>query len=192
MGEGKRIKMLFTNFKVGRSSYGNPKADYVSITDKDGTKLAHHDVHSRLGIWASDKEKETVSNTNTVFVTFVASEFLNYDGWRLEWEMVGEEFVSPKRGVLTSPNFPHFYPQHVNSTETIQVTKGNVIKMQFRYFRCLDDGVCWEGDFVCDGYEQCVDGSDEGSDEGEGCNLYPESGCASVGGLEHYKCLKTS
>ena len=48
--------------------------------------------------------------------------------------MVGEEFVSPKRGVLTSPNFPHFYPQHVNSTETIQVTKGNVIKMQFRYF----------------------------------------------------------
>ena len=49
-------------------------------------------------------------------------------------EMVGEEFVSPKRGVLTSPNFPHFYPQHVNSTETIQVTKGNVIKMQFRYF----------------------------------------------------------
>ena len=83
--EGKRIKMLFTNFKVGMSSYGNPKADYVTITDKDGTRLAHHDVHSRLGIWASDKEKETVSNTNTVFVTFVASEFLNYDGWRLEW-----------------------------------------------------------------------------------------------------------
>ena len=48
-------------------------------------------------------------------------------------EMVGEEFASLKSGVLTSPKFPHFYPQQVNSTETIQVTKGNVIKMQFRY-----------------------------------------------------------
>ena len=45
-------------------------------------------------------------------------------------EMVGEEFASLKSGVLTSPNFPHW----VNSTETIQITKGNVIKMQFRYF----------------------------------------------------------
>merc|ERR1712192_63024 len=59
-------------------------------------------------------------------------------------------------------------------------------------FRCLDDGVCWEEEFVCDGYEQCADGSDEGSDEGEGCNLYPESGCPSIGGREHYKCLKTT
>ena len=84
--EGKRIRILFTLFEVGSTSYGSiSKVDYVTITDKDGTKLAHHDVHSRLGIWASDKEKETVSNTNTVFVTFVSSEFLNYDGWRLEW-----------------------------------------------------------------------------------------------------------
>ena len=26
----------------------------------------------------------------------------------------------------------------------------------------------------------------------QGCNLYPNSGCASIGGLLHYKCLKTS
>merc|ERR1712212_58987 len=28
-------------------------------------------------------------------------------------------------------------------------------------FRCLDDGVCWEEEFVCDGYEQCGDGTKE-------------------------------
>ena len=39
------------------------------------------------------------------------------------------------RGTLTSPNYPDFYPPHVNSTETIQVRKGNVIKLQFRYFQ---------------------------------------------------------
>ena len=59
-------------------------------------------------------------------------------------------------------------------------------------FRCQDDGVCWDEEFVCDGYEQCEDGSDEGTEEVQGCNLYPNSGCASIGGLLHYKCLKTS
>ena len=80
--EGEKIRILFTDFNVGSSSYGLiSKADYVTITDKDGTRLAHHDVFS----WLSPTEKETVSNSNTVFVTFVASEFLNFDGWRLEW-----------------------------------------------------------------------------------------------------------
>ena len=107
--EGEKIRILFTDFNVGSSSYGLiSKADYVTITDKDGTRLAHHDVFS----WLSPTEKETVSNSNTVFVTFVASEFLNFDGWRLEWGefdiifcnifsshvLVGEEFASPKSG----------------------------------------------------------------------------------------------
>ena len=60
-------------------------------------------------------------------------------------------------------------------------------------FRCQDDGVCWWDDrFVCDGYEQCEDGSDEGAEEGQGCNLYPGSGCSSIGGKVHYKCERTS
>jgi hypothetical protein len=32
-------------------------------------------------------------------------------------------------------------------------------------------------DWVCDGYDQCEDNSDEGMEEGQGCNLYPNSGC---------------
>ena len=28
--------------------------------------------------------------------------------------------------------------------------------------------------------------------QGQGCNLYPDSGCASIGGKLHYKCSKTS
>ena len=75
--EGKKIRILFTDFILGSSSYGLiSKADYVTITDKEGTRLAHHDVFS----WLSPTEKESVSNSNTVFVTFDASEFLNFDG----------------------------------------------------------------------------------------------------------------
>ena len=58
-------------------------------------------------------------------------------------------------------------------------------------FRCQDNGECWEEEFVCDGYEQCADGSDEGTAEGQGCNLYPDSGCVSNNGKEHYKCKRT-
>ena len=80
--EGKRIRILFTLFEVGSTSYGSiSKVDYVTITDKDGTRLAHHDAYS----YSHPMKNEIVSNSNTVFVTFVASEFLNFDGWRLEW-----------------------------------------------------------------------------------------------------------
>ena len=52
--EGKRIRILFTDFNVGSSSYGLiSKADYVTITDEDGTRLAHHDVFN----WLSPTEK---------------------------------------------------------------------------------------------------------------------------------------
>ena len=54
-------------------------------------------------------------------------------------------------------------------------------------FRWQGDGERWEEEFVCDGYEQCEDGSDEG----QGCNLYPDSGCVSNNGKEHYKCKRT-
>ena len=81
--EGEKIRILFTDFNVGSSSYGLiSKADYVTITDEDGTRLAHHDVFSGF---SPSQWREVVSNSNTVFVTFVASEFLNFDGWRLEW-----------------------------------------------------------------------------------------------------------
>ena len=50
---------------------------------------------------------------------------------------------------------------------------------------------CIDKTWICDGYEQCDDNSDEGTESGEGCNLFPESGCPSSMGMEHYKCERT-
>ena len=50
---------------------------------------------------------------------------------------------------------------------------------------------CIDKSWICDGYEQCDDNSDEGKEPGEGCNLFPESGCPSSMGLRYYKCEKT-
>ena len=50
---------------------------------------------------------------------------------------------------------------------------------------------CIDKTWICDGYDQCPDDSDEGKEPGEGCNLFPESGCPSFQGLRHYKCNRT-
>jgi len=50
---------------------------------------------------------------------------------------------------------------------------------------------CIDKSWICDGYEQCDDNSDEGKEPGEGCNLFPESGCPSSMGLRYYKCERT-
>ena len=49
----------------------------------------------------------------------------------------------------------------------------------------------WDDQFICDGIAQCDDDSDEGAGPGEGCNLYPESGCPSHGGVRRWRCGRT-
>merc|ERR1719507_595727 len=57
---------------------------------------------------------------------------------------------------------------------------------------CQDSPICWDQESACDGGLQCLDGSDEGKEEGQGCNLYPLSGCLSIKGKLHHKCERTS
>jgi len=53
------------------------------------------------------------------------------------------------------------------------------------------DNECFVHQYICDGYQQCSDASDEGELPGQGCNLYPESGCPSSDGRRHFKCQRT-
>ena len=50
-------------------------------------------------------------------------------------------------------------------------------------WRC-NDGFCIEKSRICDSHKDCMDGSDEV----EGCNLFPNSTCFSWHGLLHEKC----
>ena len=54
-----------------------------------------------------------------------------------------------------------------------------------------EDGTTWDDRFICDGYSQCDDDSDEGTKPGEGCNLYPESGCPSHEARRRWRCERT-
>jgi len=56
-------------------------------------------------------------------------------------------------------------------------------------WRCGSE--CIDKSWICDGYEQCDDNSDEGKSPGDGCNLFPDSGCPSYKGVRHYKCERT-
>ena len=47
---------------------------------------------------------------------------------------IGDEESTPKSGFLTSPNYPEYYPNSHDSTQTIQVTEGKIIKIMFTDF----------------------------------------------------------
>jgi len=57
-------------------------------------------------------------------------------------------------------------------------------------WRCLD-GECVSLEWLCDGFNQCGDDTDEGSEPGQGCNLFPDSQCRSFGGLQYHYCERT-
>ena len=51
-------------------------------------------------------------------------------------------------------------------------------------WRC-NDGLCIEFNNICDGNKNCHDGSDET----DGCNLFPETNCRSWFGQRHIACV---
>ena len=53
------------------------------------------------------------------------------------------------------------------------------------------DGQSWGDEEICNGYDQCDDNSDEGTEPHEGCNLYPESGCPSYQGIRRWRCKRS-
>ena len=53
--------------------------------------------------------------------------------------MVGDEESLPKSGVLTSPNYPERYPNSHDSTQTIQVAEGKIIRITFIEFNTESD-----------------------------------------------------
>ena len=55
-------------------------------------------------------------------------------------------------------------------------------------WRCASGIECISTDWLCDGFSQCGDDSDEGQSPGEGCNLFPDSQCLSYQGKEHFLC----
>ena len=75
--EGNTIRIRFTEFDC------EPQYDTVTITDKDGTRLALFDGrHNSEDDW---RTKEIVSNTDTVEVLFHTDGSGEYPGWRLDW-----------------------------------------------------------------------------------------------------------
>ena len=80
--EGKAIKIHFTHWDVEWSPGG--QADYVTITEGDGSTLA--DIRPKTPDFGlGDIAEEFVSKTDTVHVLFNTDENGQRPGWRLIW-----------------------------------------------------------------------------------------------------------
>jgi len=95
--EGNNIRIRFTDFECER------EFDTVTITDKDGTRLALFDGGAN-----SDDEwrKEIVSNTDTVEVLFHTDGSVVHKGWRLDWsceDPLNPEVVGETENVSNAP-----------------------------------------------------------------------------------------
>jgi len=130
--EGSTIWIRFTDFDCER------EYDTVTVTDNDGTRLGLFDGGE---LSDDDWREEIVSNTETVEVLFHTDGSHRYTGWRLHWgkhkaviAIVGDEESRPKSGVLMSPYYPSRYPEHYDSTQTVQVPEGKRIRFGFTNF----------------------------------------------------------
>ena len=72
--KGNTIRINFLDFRIERE----PRREFVTVTDDDGTQLARLDGESE---WL----KEIVSKTETVHVRFFTDGSVSAPGWRLSW-----------------------------------------------------------------------------------------------------------
>jgi len=135
--QGNKIWIRFTNFFCDSSVW-------VSLDD-EFTKLGwftpRRKRYDQPGMEhvETDWRKRVVSNASSVDVRFHTTGHSHAissteRGWRLTWGVVADKGV-PKMGVLTSPNYPSPYPPNHDSTQTIQVAEGKVVRITFTGFR---------------------------------------------------------
>merc|ERR1719376_485114 len=131
------VNIHFTDYELESPD----QVDYLEVTDGDGTLLGHfgaaHYVDNsagrrRKGIKISD----LTSVTEVVHVLFHTDDSVTRSGWRLEWSSAPPEEEQPTSGILTSPNYPERYPNHLRLVQKIQVPEGNTIWLRFTDFDC--------------------------------------------------------
>merc|ERR1719167_808217 len=160
--KGHLVKLHFTDFDLAWTKQPDlkstshewlvkytPVADYVEITDGDGTFLGKFGpqhkpddneplpddpfaTHGFVGILIPD----ITSFTDTVHVLFHTDERSNATGWRLEWSSITpSERELPTGGVLSSPKGSDgLYPNNLNQIQKIQVPEGFTIWIRFTQF----------------------------------------------------------
>ena len=136
--QGLIISLEFTAFDIEFDS--NCRWDHLTITDGDGTTLMQKSCGGPSSYYyyvggvviggqniGFSLPPAITSRSNTVNLVFVTNGKDARFGWSVNWTAVTQ-------GVVTSPNYPDFYPNNLEKTETIQVEQGLILSIQFTAF----------------------------------------------------------
>ena len=131
--------------------------DYVMARDGDGTVLMKKTCGSRKAPPAP-----FTSQTNKVQIIFHSDPYINRKGFQLSWKAVDPSaqttVFSKGKGVWTSQNFPSNYPKDLETSKTLSVSPGSVLKVEFVSFDLEAAWVNGLGGRKCMDYLSAKDG----------------------------------
>ena len=138
---GQVIRFEFTDFDVEFED--TCRYDFLTISE-----TSENGETTILPVWPWEKGCGTslppvmVSTTNKVNILFKTDGSVTKKGWSIKWTA-----VTLDEGVISSPNFTGVhhtgtYPNDFTNTDTIEVDKGKVIRLEFKAFDVEDGPNC--------------------------------------------------
>merc|ERR1712226_160964 len=138
---GQVIRFEFTDFDVEFED--TCRYDFLTISE-----TSENGETTILPVWPWEKGCGTslppvmVSTTNKVNILFKTDGSVTKKGWSIKWTA-----VTLDEGVISSPNFTGVhhtgtYPNDFTNTDTIEVGKGKVIRLEFEAFDVEDGPNC--------------------------------------------------
>ena len=138
---GQVIRFEFTDFDVEFED--TCRYDFLTISE-----TSENGETTILPVWPWEKGCGTslppvmVSTTNKVNILFKTDGSVTKKGWSIKWAA-----VTLDEGVISSPNFTGIhhtgtYPNDFTNTDTIEVDKGKVIRLEFKAFDVEDGPNC--------------------------------------------------
>ncbi|CAG0904641.1 unnamed protein product, partial [Darwinula stevensoni] len=133
---GSVLLLTFSHFSIEDHHSGNCSYDFLQVLES-GTSGGTSGGNSSLGKFCGTSliPQPIQSTKDTVYVVFQSDYSVAYNGFRLEWMVLGCGGLFRKpQGNFRSPNYPNPYPHEVDCDWRIVVDPGSAVRLTIHDF----------------------------------------------------------
>lgn len=133
VNEGSAIHIVFTDLDM--EVHNDCKYDFIEVYD--GSEAST----SSLGRYCSSESHPNFLETtgNHALLRMQSDESHSGRGFNIKYSTQCNRTIHMDSGVIESPNFPNDYPNNLDCSWTIVVSRGNRIRVQFSHFFLEND-----------------------------------------------------